>query len=167
MLKYIVEGWSKESCEKAILDGLEKAEMVTSKLHNPHVSLKDLQHYPEKGSMAQLEISTEAVGMHEDKDLKDAFEHTMPGSAERFRTVLKEERERFRQLIANHFARLGQFNVTFYIPDFILVPLGGADIDNNLIETELAQTAEFAKKQREKPEPRLKAQRHDEELEPE
>jgi hypothetical protein len=132
VLKHIVEGWSKESCEKAIEDGVEKAALITAEMHNPHIILKDLQHNDDRGYLAELEISTEGVGLHEDYDLKDAFELTGPGIDEKFRASEEAEREAFKQILANYFASIGQTGVTFYIPDFILVPLGRVDIRNKL-----------------------------------
>jgi hypothetical protein len=167
MLKQVVIGHSSESYEKAIGDGIEKASRITAGMTNPHVALIELSYHESSGYRAKLEISKEVMGMHENFNLIEQFEEKETEHAARYREMLRVEHERFHQMVISHFIRLGQMNVNFYIPDFILVPLTGGDIENNWIERKFANATITVMKPSPEPQPVKKSHGHQEELEPE
>jgi len=141
MFKQTVEGWSRENYEEALFDAMAKADKVMRGQRNAHVAIKVLNQ-PEEGLYhAILEISTEVMGLHDDLNIIGQFKETSRAHTLNFRIMLKQEHDHLQHVITDHFAKVRKGPVVAPVPDFILVPLTDADIDNKEIEKNLRRNA--------------------------
>ncbi|MGZ9109077.1 MAG: hypothetical protein ACXW4B_09685 [Micavibrio sp.] len=135
MLKYVVEAYSKESYEEAIYRASDKASaFLTGHQSDAHVRIVKLDHSEEMGFHAVLEVTMVPMSVGDNMHIRGIFKETRLAHDLSFRLMLKEEHDHMHHVLEAHFAAARQSVAHQDIPDYILAPLGEADIKNNAIE---------------------------------
>lgn len=105
MLKFTVEGFSKDSIEAALADALAKSEAYFSEEHDVTISILELAILPGRGYKAVLEVTV--VPLTERDRLKPAARDVqeMRNHKYEYTHQRKEEKRRQHDMVLNHFAR--------------------------------------------------------------
>lgn len=105
-----------------------------SGLLHAHVAIKNLEEMEDRRYHATLEVTTEIMGAHKDFGMMDQFKEMSRAHDLQFRVMQKREHDRLHQVIMDHFAKVELGSPENFLPDFILVPMSEANIDNQEIE---------------------------------
>ncbi len=107
MIKFIVEAYSEESYEDAMVQALGKASAHMARDNDVHIDLVDMSYDEETGYHIALEVTVVPMGDKDSFKIKRDEELNKRMAVEIFRKLRTNEGERLKNMISDHFRRRG------------------------------------------------------------
>jgi hypothetical protein len=135
MLKYRIEGFSKESMEDAVGDAMAKAAAFASEGHDLHVAILEMTVLPGRGYKAVVEVTIIPITLRETLHREAADVELKRINEQDYAARKKFGEKHLQEQIASHF--LSVFGTSPDIPNFYLANLTESQIKNFFIEKNL------------------------------